>query len=959
MEKCFYLIVIFCFALSTKGQDRISNILNVEETFMLHRNIAKIDDEEYLIEQNLEFTKISRLNLDDVEHLYTLMYRPQNQKKLYISDHCLQSLPLTYKQNQLVEIYSNSVFLTDILTGELLKTINIGQDSLQIVSKEGLMLGQSLVLIAQYTTNQNKIILVNLETYDVTVMPRNFSKSVYRIDEFVYEYQGAHLTRYNLLDQVTDTLTTIDDVFNFVWTFSRNSKTHLIFGTIEGDIYHLDHEHQISKLDCNVKNRLREGYIKDSVLLITYFDGIYYVSDLIDLTNCEKLYHSRFLIAYDIPEIGSNKLLLSKFGGPFDAGTHMVFETNTHKLDTLDVRSDVDYFYEKKRFYHEGKLYIGAFNDSENGFEPATVWIIDDHDLVPKKVELQVDYTTLNIVFNSFNRGELKIVTERSLNYADLLTLKVEDNIANHLTSLIRNKNEGILKVTDTFKFKSDIFISSYGGIYRLQNGVFTNVYSCINCSRFALYDDHIFALCLKDEGVYGYIKLSLSDYSVQFFALEDLKSIHILGVADFGILIGTDVFSMEPTYFDLKSESLISILHNNIRLSPYSVHVSDQYILFKSRVDFQNRIFIFNTATNTNEIITLDDSQIKHIYPAENGTFFFIRIRNGKKEVLKRTHQGVITIVYRSDNSNQCSSGVKNEQTTFYVFGEDEVVFISQKDDVVEKNHIPHFTKNHTLCDLYWKSQDDMILVESRNEDDTYSVYVWRLGETPTLIPIPLVDYRVTEALIDKNDVILILHSNLHPTSLIVHYSYASNTILDVKEMPKTMAHHIIDFTKLNEDEYLLSYNDGRVGSEPWIYNKANHTFELLKDIYPDFLSSDPAHFMSLEDFVYFSAVDIDKGRQWFTYKPESTSLKPLFDHSSSLTVMPNPTSNTIRLLSSDTIEQNIFTISIYNIYGILISTKSQLLNDVNDISDYPSGIYYITCSDGVKVLNTRFLKI
>ncbi len=159
---------------------------------------------------------------------------------------------------------------------------------------------------------------------------------------------------------------------------------------------------------------------------------------------------------------------------------------------------------------------------------------------------------------------------------------------------------------------------------------------------------------------------------------------------------------------------------------------------------------------------------------------------------------------------------------------------------------------------------------------------------------------------------------------------------------------------SKINEGKYVFIYNDGQTGVEPWIYNRAEEEFILLKDIHRH-TSSHPRNFINIDNAFYFTAMDNDGSRQWFRYETTPSYTENESFLIPGLLVYPNPTSHIISLQNVTHFED--YTFNIYNAQGQLMKQLSNI--NSFDVSDLAQGLYILSGSDGQNTTQTKFIKI
>jgi ELWxxDGT repeat protein len=144
------------------------------------------------------------------------------------------------------------------------------------------------------------------------------------------------------------------------------------------------------------------------------------------------------------------------------------------------------------------------------------------------------------------------------------------------------------------------------------------------------------------------------------------------------------------------------------------------------------------------------------------------------------------------------------------------------------------------------------------------------------------------------------------------------------------------------------MSYNDGFLGMEPWIYNNKSEKFYMLKDMFSGQHGSNPSNFIQVGSFIYFTALDQALSRQWYRMDVNDiTNLKTLTSRNA-VKIFPNPGYTFWQ--SAETLHN----VEIFDINGRFLLAKEVWQQGENwEISGLRSGQYLMMAkkSDGKSV--------
>ncbi len=971
----FFFIVFF--ASNICSQEKVSDIINTQRPNVYKRWIANIDEVEYLIEEDDDETKISKLASDNREVLFNFKNRPFGESKIYQGDFCNGGTPLVYKDKFLIEVYSNTIFLTDIVKGELLKKIYIENDSLSINAINGRLLGDTIILIANSLSNHTKMIIVNLENDEYEISALNIKDNIYRIDEFIYLAEGTHLKSYSLKTKKSKTFFVNNTNINFISSFTNNCNTNIVFGTNDGSkLFYINDNNEIKDINVDMPKGVEKVFIKNDVAFINsnynnqQFSSIYNLGSgkLVMTSNKEKW------LAYDIPNLPSDNILMSNEGDYNCNGTHYIFDIKSMERKLLAGNYNPDKFLSTKSCIKNDKLYIVGYDEVELY---GTILSLDVINFAKNTLDSVGFYgpsnlieaptkDTKDILFHYFKGDTLLVIATSFKNEVDLFSASFDQYRTSKKYSILKSINIGIDKINHSLIYKQMLFFTLDDGVYVINENKTAKIFEFKRSSKMVKFNDYLFAIVSIDNKEIGFIKIDLNDLNVKYSKLylkkDTIEIFRFLTME--GAIFDLDYPYNEPeSYFDLKTEKYKSLQYNNKIIRPFTLIASGENAIIK--YFSQTKIFTLHFNTRTDQISSLDGIIYNNsrIISCGDGSFFFVP-RNGNNALMKLESNLAVKNLFDVPDfpiyQDNGLSGIEGSVKTFPMQGTDKVIFISEKNSQVIHTNIS-FPGSLYYYPFFWKEKDDRVIAETTDEDKIHHTWTWRFGEKPIEIILPFSNFQIAEAIINKNDIVIIYYQQQSYDLQIIHYNIVDNYVADVKHVLRPKIPFFSSTNKvaiLNDNHFLIAFNDGFYGLEPWVYNIKCHEFTMINDLFSGRVGSKPEYFQELGDYFYFTALDKEKSRQWF--RIDKFELNSQNHQNCSMSkVVPNPSSSNIYV--KNMLGENLF-ISAYKIYDVSgrVILSNEKFNELQvDINQLAKGLYVIKSNVGEKFYCAKFAKM
>ncbi len=968
MDKIIICALSCFFVLSNNafGQERVSDIVNLQKPTEFTNFIAKIDSIEYLIEESDEETKISKLTLENAELLFSIKERPKEQRILIPNLDCKCKRPLIYKEKYLIEIFPNLVTLIDITSGEITKKMDFQNEIFKISNVEGDLLGDTLLLYVENNGNKYALLAVDLETSKMDLIETSFHPNFNRINGMLYSFNGNKLLGFNLKNKTESLIFQASSELDYLQPYKSNGKTKIVFGTSLGKLYNIDENNKIKELPFLAPENRFYVFIRDSVAVVSKYDD--------DVTKLNTKFYNTYsgtilaqwpsyLLASDVDHLPKNLILLSDKSNLFCCYEKLIFEVNSNTVIPLSGIKNFNSFYTERAAVINKKLFFEAALSGEFYTTNYFLKVVDLEKFTLKNVKLDGKKFS-NVLFRDFINDSLKVIATSFENDVTLWTVGESDTIANYKTALNKDRNIGIKNIISSLVHQNLLFFSTNQGIYYVKENKTVKVFDCINASKMVVFKNNLFMLVEVGENEVGYLKIKLNDFSISYKKLTGVKRVEFNNkVTQTAIINGSNLNVNDSFYLDLRSETYRGVILDGKHVQVKFNHVSGSNILIDIFInDLANR-YIYNLETESLKSLANEYVGYAEVYPTIDGGFY-LAFNKEKYRYLKKIKpnfeiDSLFEIYDSRPYYKNKEVGLDGEVSTFALPGKDETIFISEKNGDMLQTKLKNIGTFY-FPGFYWKETGDVLVAEAKVDDENYKTFTWRYGEVPKDIELPFTDFLIYETHIHNNDLIILYYKYFEAKMKLVHYNISTHTIMDIKEIFKSQ--FFLDFADekiiaISDTQFLINYNEGESGFEPWLYNIETHNFSLLNDIYPGQFSSNPRYFNLIGNYCYFVALDKDRSNQWFRVKSNKTNIIDV--NTSKLKSNPNPATNTISLQIPGDQYQLIDILKIYDQTGKPLVLKQNISAQYIDVSSLKAGLYILTAQVGQNLTQYKIVKI
>lgn len=943
------------------SQTRISDIQNLVPVQNTPK-IAKVGDTEYLIEQNNETTTISKILSDKVELSQTLKHKPPTEERVAVYKSCEVNDALIYRGNQLVEVFSKSVFLTDITTGELKKKIELRADSLTFINYGGLEGDSLLILHAGTANNKNYFVFVHLETGNIFINSTDINNKTSMIGLKFYSFSENQIISVDVFTSEKDTVLFTSSPVYQMMVFSSDCNPGLAIFTEDGTIYIRDKEKLIHTVEClKEKRQFYKVYLKNDMILFTYNDGLTR-SRLFNLKTCADFeIPSKEIIPVQIQELPANNII---FEVRELYSTRYILLQNDGSFSYRSFPNNINFILRNNFYVKDNFLYFAGQYVYNITLKYTTLYKLDLTSGTAIKIDPTDEFTVVNVLFNSFHNNVLKVLRYKSDFTADMYSYTENEPEIKFVSKIHQIKNTGIPDIQRVFFNLNHIFTYSSIGLFKSRNNSDVKLADYKSSVLLKSHKDHLFMVGELENKVYGYKKINMITNETTYKILENSFHSNIK-------LYETPCSVMKEDWNDTNKRFTLNLdtekynKETNFSANRITYFVGSAFNTLLGQQENNNLRLQFYE--NCKEEVKSTQFLTKGFdaYSVGDGSLYYTNSAQPEREIFKMNQD---LSIQKALNIPACNSFNNTKIRNTGLEGDIRVLPFKMTNDLLfvfdVKGNFSYKTipyKNAINWDnIFWRKNGDIILVAvpENNKPDLQPVVI-KIGEEPRYLLMPFNNYRMSEAIIDGDDLlILFVHTNFSNAKM-VHYKYSLDEVVHILDASLLNVNILYDqghVLKLNDQEYLFNFSGSETGKEPWIYHKTDHSFRVLQDIRAGKESSDPQNFTMVGQSLYFTAIDNDGSRQWFAYNHSPLSNgNELKD--SPIKLIPNPAFDYLLLLTNDDVTA--YTISIRNISGQLIEEFTIPYSQYIDVSGYSPGLYVVTATTNNKSYSHKFVRM
>ena len=960
----YVLILLFFLPSFSFAQIQVSDIdYQLPRDDFARKGFMQVGEEEYFIEQGAEGTKVSLVNGDNLEYIHTLTHRPSDsQLNGYSYSYENSNSGLIYEGPILYEIYWNYIYRVNIVTGELVETINMNEYDIRIQS--GFHFGENFFYFNALGIDRNGPVRLDrntgiLDTIDfggITVDAKRYWPSV-------------DSTKLVVLDLESNDRSVQPFQFSkieFIETHPSDKTTRLIIKD-ENEIHLLKNDDVIETLSCTIPTGSKLKYVSEKRLAYTVDNGFELVFLVLDLENCSETYSRSYFTGAPF-DVHTDEQLIDEyfiFGLSDDwagNGEFYLYDIEVDEAKYIDIAIDFPLMNSSVR-YDNSFYFLSTNHIHYIGFLPE-LYRLDLESYETERISQHEIFQTYSMTIGE-SQSDAQLNVFVSVNGSTSL-LQVDDGQESLETieefDLLQNFGIYFNIYRDIWA-EGKYFFSTSNAIFVTENDETTKILDLgpdvLSSSVFKQRGDFLYVLSrLNNDKIYV-IKIHIQTLNYNQKFLSEIENLNYKTVAtDNAIINLISNYSSQSSagFYDVVSEQFVSFDELNVPPGTPEL-VSGNSILYQSTSSDNSRWYIINTVTKQVKLTEIEEKTYPDPYPDGEGGFYLVGWRFG--EDVAFTHvdgNGKETRLIEDFNYSVFYGGTRFDGNVKSIAFDapEEMVIVSVKDGEVRQHSIPDGNRVYYQT-FYWHESDEISFTEVYNGEN-YDTYSFSFDSDPKIITSSGRIDRLIQTIAKETFAILVYQDDQNMLSF-ERYDYESEDMEQLFELQSVRNSAFDDLPiKISDSHYLLSFNDAIHGLEPWIYNVETDEFQLVKDMKEGFASS------KIEDYtispengeVYFSAKRNEGDRQLFRLENGINFIEEENDMTvNRLNIAPIPTRDYIFL------DKDFENVSILTLDGRFVEKVGTYENGRHiSIDHLTDGIYFLQARNAYnQVLIEKFI--
>lgn len=867
-----FLLLSFCIFFTSEifAQVQVSNIVDLHKTdHYSKKGFLSLGEEHYFIQQGEEGTLVSMVKEDALELLHNIEMRPTNEPLNFNAySYANSNSGLIYEDEYLYEIYSNYIYVINILTGELDELIDLRSEGFRIQSN--FLLGESYMFFSAYDDDGT----FNVRYDRMAKIFERIPDFELQVNEDFYSVinNGSELFHYSLVENVEEVLPSIFSNIQSIFKLIVSNNETLIVKDDNGMTL-IDQGAVVRQIDCQIPNTLTILSILNNKIVCTDLaeDTINLIT--FDLNSCvvesnlayfDNLGRDRFR-NYKLKELEDNYLLFGFSNNWQGIGITYLYNIDTGELNDLEL--PIDYILTDRAARYGDQLYL--ITRDETHFEGTYSGLIEidlENLTSPKLSGYEMPRFYDLVLGENQDDGELYFY-QNSSNKSALTVINTIDNKFNDIQGFNYLANFGIRNSVHADVWSHDKYFFTTGeSIYVLENNIVSKILdvgpNTHTTSSILAHEDYVYVLSGFEAG-YFVLKINVFDLSYTQQYIPDLDYIHFSKIKTNNAIVNLKGGNL-PGYYNVFTQKYYAFSEFGFSDANGFV-VSGDNIIVKNYSD-SDEWGIINMVTNESVIAEIEPGTYPDPYPDGVGGFYCTGWQfSDEVNFFHIDGQGKYREIVPDFDYPVFYDGNKiyGETKSLAFDHEDHMLIYSSQGSEQEFKIIPDAGIEY-WGDFFWYESDDRSFLEISNgvNNDTYT---FAFGVEPVIIRPSKEDQLII--VIEEEDKSVMIYKDAHDLITFYDYNYGTGDFIERQSFQAAINY---SYTKsvinLGPSEYLLVLNDGIHGLEPWRYNSDTGELSLKKNINEKFTSSNPSDFtVSPNADVYFSAITKTRDRQLF----------------------------------------------------------------------------------------------
>lgn len=944
--------ILICSVISI-GQVQVSHVENLmTDDEHPRKGFIKVDTIEYYIEQGLTGTKVWQIENGALHFLHELKLRPTDSKiDLLGGDTYENNSNLIYDGHTLFEFYHDYIYLVDFVKGEVLEIIDLRNYGYKFPSQ--FQFGKNFMYFHVGSSSLWRgTIRYDRNTKRLEVLKFSgsyFNSKLYdhNQDGFIYldlETNKTHQIKHNVYDKFGFLDVDNDPNINFVFQDSFY-------------VYRLLKDDSIDTLDCKIprgnqilyycNQRMIYGSVEDNMFN-------YYITDL---NMCQVVFseslqtstENSYIRFEDTRNLYGEYILIRDYQIPSKA-VNYIYDIKSNKKTELIISGFPDFNYNSLKV--NNNLYFASNN---------VINLHRDRTADLYKLDLKTGLNTLLLKSDSLTPSNILLSDVGDRDYVNVCyqyeggssVFQIDEN-NEKIKEIYKNsalKNVGIFKYTITDLWVDDkYFIATSEAVFMISETISRKIVDLpkdiIRMSELYNKNDRLYLLCEKLDTSFV---LKINTFDLTYYKIN-LPTKFIMGEMKFiedDLIVNYSSQTFRNAthgFFDLNSDQFISASNLNVQ-SGSIIDVSGANILY--RLNQNNKLHLFDPILG--KLIPLDfvPNFALGVIPDTKGGFYL----NVNKKLCHLDSSGKLTILLDNFEYPYFKSGnFTDKQQSFAFYNDKELVIVIVKNGEVRKK-VRKIDSSFNHYSFFWHESETISFFEFYVSNQR-NLYYYSFDSEPRIVSVRYWNQNTLFVMQNKDHAVFAYRVNGFIYNF-DKFDFKTLKVTSTLEFSPGFSYMYKPTIQLNEKEYLISFDDGTHGTEPWVYNIETHSFTILADMRSGFLPSSPSdyHRHPKTGDIYFLATRSEGDRQLFKIKNDLTSTEHTHNQNAvDFSIYPVPSSNFLIL------DRNFKHVKVVGIKGNIILTMNNYnKGDGIDISNISNGLYFLSCSNDAQHFKTK----
>ncbi|MFT6336213.1 MAG: hypothetical protein ACJATI_002969 [Halioglobus sp.] len=856
------------------GQVQVSDVEKLEYSYETPIPVT-YNDSTYLILRRKEKTNIYGIDSKGIQFNHSIRSRPFSTRQSSYS----------IIDQDFVEYYESGLLRSNFLTGEVLDTVNFGNE-LRYTNRGAKIEDRYMVTYLWDASFKFYVHIYDLELKESQLINVEESGVISNNKNLFFIDKNKEVYHYDLENKQKELLYIYENEISSFGNFGNN----IFISDTTKSVNIFDDSGIIDIVDCFDEDDYisRLGLVNEFIFAKISIPGSTMGDSLkcFDPETCELKYATgnfRVGQSSDYPE---NTVLL--FSNSINYQRYKWLNFGTFEATEWDEVANYSVGY---GFNINEELYFTGHNTYE-GYYNSKCFIYDSETNSTEELSIGngEDYTDIRMTFDGDKTLHFITILD-DMNY-QLWHYNTVDKLFSQsdVSDLQRDIGVGRFLYSPKLINNDKLFFITNAKLYLTKEDETLEVLDDLFTSSITEQDGKINVISLRSDSLFSVI---ISEKNVSEFSF--ISSEIVESVFPYHFTNNVHFFGNNRHYnTDLKIIDSIPLAPHNGEVS--ILNTNGNIALGRLYEDFNYTYFTFNTKNRELVIIPFLAGRRFHSYPVFDSQFLMVEWSNfsseskvflidslGDKNFEKSLNYSLPynRIIVNASEESLIVPLQENDSTVFYMVKNDKVTTHKVRNNGIDYQKEPFIFMDN-----------NEVILQTNNSGSKIIEYVSFENEPVVLDQLDQ-NLSLRKAYITSDKIIIMIVEIDSGSLLLRKYDKFSLSLEDSGEMISDVSRIEVgsSFNRLSDTSVLLVINDTYHGNELYNLNLNSLELILVKDLYIGSIGSDPVFITKRDNDIYFTANASDYSRQLFKYNASGDTVMIVMNTSENkLIVYPNP---------------------------------------------------------------------